>query len=150
MNVLKKAKEKLLSKNLTCVIFDWEKEVFSSRESGIAPVYRLVAADINAVRGMSLADKVIGRALAVILIKGGIKSCYGQVVSRPALELLTSYGIEVSYGGLTEQIMNRAGSDLCPMEKLVADHDPETAFSMIHNTLSGLSAKTSNPASSQS
>ena len=69
--------------------------------------------------GYSAADKVVGRAAAALFIKCGIKEVYARVLSIGGKELLDTYGIPCTYDTLIDRIINRKGTDICPMEKAV-------------------------------
>ena len=65
-----------------------------------------------------LADKVIGKAAALLCLKAGIKIIYAGVISTPALEILKENCIPVGYGNEVTAIENRTKTGLCPMESL--------------------------------
>lgn len=85
---------------------------------GIAPLLELIASGKD-VSGYSAADKVVGKAAAALFIKCGVKQLYAAVLSKGGAELLERHGVEYVYGILTDAIINRAGTDACPMEKAV-------------------------------
>ena len=51
------------------------------------------------------------------MIKGGVQHVYADVISRPALTLLQSFHMNVEYATLTDNIINRAGTGICPVEE---------------------------------
>lgn len=73
------------------------------------------------LKGARVADKIIGKAAASIMILGGVKEIYTPIISKPALSLLNSYGISVSYGKVIDHIINRDKTGWCPLEKLCYD-----------------------------
>ena len=85
---------------------------------GIAPLLELIESGKD-VSGYSAADKVVGKAAAALFIKCGVKQLYAAVLSKGGAELLERHGVEYVYGILTDAIINRAGTDACPMEKAV-------------------------------
>lgn len=85
---------------------------------GVADLLDLVDHDPAFLRGASLADKVVGRGAAALMVKGGIGRLHTDVISRPALELLQEAGIDTAYDCLVPHIINRAGTDWCPVERL--------------------------------
>ncbi len=87
---------------------------------GIAPLLELIASGKD-VSGYSAADKVVGKAAAALFIKCGVKQLYAAVLSKGGAKLLESHGVEYVYDTLTDAIINRAGTDVCPMEKAVRD-----------------------------
>ncbi|MDE6575575.1 MAG: DUF1893 domain-containing protein, partial [Muribaculaceae bacterium] len=58
---------------------------------------------------------------AALMILGGVKSIYADVISEPALELLLTVPVEVHFGERVPNIINRAGTGICPVETLCKD-----------------------------
>ncbi len=87
---------------------------------GITPLLELIASGKD-VSGYSAADKVVGKAAAALFIKCGVKQLYAAVLSKGGAKLLESHGVEYVYDTLADAIINRAGTDACPMEKAVRD-----------------------------
>ncbi len=96
-----------------------EFRTFSRR--GVADLFSLVTDEPDFLRGASVADRVIGRGAALLLVKGGAREVYARVISSGALEVLRSAGIETSFGEEVPNIINRTGTDICPVEKLTAN-----------------------------
>lgn len=68
------------------------------------------------MKGAAIADKVIGKAAAALMILGGIKTVYADVISTPALALLRNANIEVAFGKEVPFIENREKNGWCPLE----------------------------------
>ena len=97
----------------TCVLCDRDR-VLTSREHGLAPLIRLL--DTNeSLQDMAAADRLIGRAAALLLLAAGVKAVYGEVMSEEAHRLLSDAGVRTEYGTLVPEILNRAGTAPCPM-----------------------------------
>lgn len=103
----------------SCVIADRDR-VMTSRARGIAPLLER-AERSERLEGAFVADRIIGKAAAMLLVPMQVASVYGQIMSREAEALLSANGIEVEYGALTDHIINRSGDGLCPMEQAVRD-----------------------------
>lgn len=113
--------------------------LFSERR-GIAPMMGFIADGVD-LSGYSVADLVVGKAAALLFVKCKIKRVFAKTLSKGGKEILEKYGVEYAYGTLTEKIINRAGTDVCPMEKAVADtEDAEEAYILIKNQLEILEA----------
>lgn len=137
MNDLQKARSILESGNHTCVLCKGDA-VYISDKSGIAPMVGFISESVD-LKGFSVADKIVGKAAAMLFTFAGIKSAYGEVMSREGFEFLQANRIEVSYSVLTDKIINRAGTDICPMEKTVKNiSSPDDAFSAIKETIKKL------------
>lgn len=63
----------------------------------------------------------MGKGAAALMILGGIAGLYADVISSAAAGLFRSVGIEPQYARETPHIINRTGTDICPVEKLCAD-----------------------------
>lgn len=123
MSDLSLAKEYLVENDLNFVLV-LENEILSeSRARGIRPIYDAYKKQSQSLKGASVGDRVIGKAAAMFLIEGGIKSLYTDLISDPAYDLLIDRGIEVEYLKKVPVILNRTGDDICPMEKLSSKAD---------------------------
>ena len=101
----------------SCVIANGSRlEQFHER--GVKDLHHLLHNDKALFDGAFIADKVVGKGAAALMIVGGVKEVYADVMSRAALSLFQSHGLEVEYGLLVDNIINRAGTDICPVEKL--------------------------------
>ena len=117
-------------------------EIRRFERRGVADLFALVTDDPAFLRGASVADKIIGRGAALLLVKGGVSRVYAQVISSGALEVLRRAGMEVSFGEEVANIINRAGTDICPVEKLTAGTEsPDEAYLMIKGFLKGKKVK---------
>ena len=105
--------------NYSCVVRQGEETRTFSRR-GVADLYDLYATDRAFLKGAWLADKVIGKGAAALMVLGG-------VVSTPALALLRKGGVEVAYAKEVPCIINRTRTGRCPLETLcdVSDNPVE-------------------------
>lgn len=117
----------LLTDGKTCVLCK-DNTVYESSHKGIAPMLGFIA-DVVPLNGFSAADKIVGKAAALLFIHAGISEVYAEVLSKSALDTLTENGVKFSYGTLCDSITNRSGTGICPMEQTVEHIDnPLTAF----------------------
>lgn len=131
------AKDMLLGSNYTCVFCRGDKIITDCRR-GVRPLLDLIENGQD-LMGYSVADKVVGKASALLYCRMGIARVYAPVVSRPAAEILAQNGIELTYDRLVPTIRNRADTDLCPMEKAVLTvSTPEDALPAIYAALAAL------------
>ena len=97
--------------------------IFCDFGSSVRPLFRICSAHGDQLRGGAVADKIIGKAAACLLIDAGVSEAFAYLMSESALELLQLHGISVSFATLTPMIENRDGTDMCPMEKTIFDCD---------------------------
>ena len=137
MNNLKKAKELLKDSQYTCVLCKYDT-IYTSTLKGISPMVEFLRNGIN-LKGFSAADKIVGKAAAMLFSLAEVKEVYAEVLSKSAAEYLSDRNIAFSYDTLTDKIINRKGDGICPMEKTVADLTNEkSAFEAIKNKLNEL------------
>lgn len=115
-NRLKWAKELLLSTNSTLAVINGERYYVSDKK-GVLPLYEALRSHPETLKGGSAADRVTGAASAWLLIYGGVKELYTEVISEAALDVLNHGGIKAEYDTLVKAIENRTKTDICPMEK---------------------------------
>ncbi len=114
----------------------------TSEKKGIAPMMELLEKDAGVLSGAFVADRVIGRAAAFLLEKGGAAGVYAGILSTHAREVLEKCGIPFSCGEEMPYIINRAGTGMCPMEACVLDlADAAAAYEALRRKLAELSAR---------
>ena len=128
---LEKAKTTLENTDSTLVVISNE-EVFTSQERGVKPLLHLLTEKKGFLKGASVADKVIGKAAALLMVLGEIKEVHTLIISEPAIKVFEKHNIPCFYDKKVDRIVNRTGDGLCPMETLCLDvDDPQEAFDRI-------------------
>ena len=112
---MEKIIEILHNGNYTLVIANCDDiRCFTNR--GVVDIYTTLANDSQFLRGAFIADKVIGRAAAAIMILGGVDRVYTDTISEGAIELFNKNNIKIDYVKVVPHIINRDGSNWCPLE----------------------------------
>ena len=113
---------------------DGRERVFPRK--GVVDLYSLITDDPSFLKGGCIADRVIGRGAALLLVKGEIKEAFAYVMSEGAFTVLQNAGIKASFSTLQPYIQNRTGDGICPVEQLTAStSSPDEAYSLIGNFL---------------
>lgn len=100
-----------------------------------------ITAGIN-LNGFSAADKIVGKAAAMLFVSVGVREVYACVMSEQAVKVFLKYGVQHSCDTLTQAIINRTGTGLCPMEQAVKDiENPSEAFDAVKPILDILKKK---------
>lgn len=116
-------------------------DILTDDSKGIAPMMKLLAEGRN-LRGYSAADQIVGKAAAMLFVKAGITAVFGNVMSEAAYNYLTQHGITADSNTRTEKIINRQGTDICPMEKTVAAiEDAEAGYAALCQKIAELRRK---------
>lgn len=140
MYSIEELKKMLTGENYTCVISCGES-IAASSARGIRPLIEFAESGKD-FGGGTAADKIVGKASALVYAYMGVKILHACVASRAAVEVCRTYGIELTYDTLTERIVNRTGDDVCPMEKTVLSiDDPAEAIKALKATLARLANK---------
>lgn len=123
--------DRLHAEGCSCVIYNNDHtHLFHKR--GVQDLHQLLRTSPDTLRGAMIADKVVGKGVAVLMTAGGVRWVYAEVISQSALEFLLTHSIEAEYGRVVPNIINRAGTDICPVEKLCMQcEDIEDALTLI-------------------
>lgn len=132
-----KARSLLESGGYTCVLCR-DEAVLTDTRRGIRPLLELLE-NPGQLSGYSAADKVVGKAAAFLYHLLGVDFVYAQVISQPAADVLTQYGIATEYASLVPAIRNRDNTGFCPMETAVLYiDDPNAALAAVRQVLNSL------------
>lgn len=111
--------EILVSGNHSLIVDNGGIRTFDGR--GVSDLFSLLENAPGILDGSRVADKVVGKGAAALMILGGVKEVYAGVISELAFALFEKSGVKVSFGKRVDHIINRKGDDICPVEKLCAD-----------------------------
>lgn len=135
MNDLEKAKSILQGSDYTCVLCRGD-QIHTSRHRGVRPLLELLETDVS---GFCAADKVVGKATALLYRLLKVRAIHAAVISQAALQALQNSGIAVSWDSQVDYIKNRAGDGRCPMEQATEGiDDPQEALIAIRQKLKEL------------
>lgn len=142
---MQQAKELLAQKEEnTCAIVwkaDAGKEPYVSEYKGIRPIMELLKKG-ESLKGAFIADKVIGKAAAFLMVYGGAVSVYARVISGAAKDIFSKAGICCEFEKEVPYIINRAGDGKCPMESAVWDvEDAAEAYHILKRKLEEMKAE---------
>lgn len=127
--------------SVVCVRKD---EARISDERGIRPLLEMIGRG-ESLCGFCVADKIVGKAAALLFSILQPEALYARVLSEGGEAVLEKFKIPYSCGTRTEKIVNRAGTDICPMEKTVFNiDDPQEALAALCETAARLRAEADN------
>lgn len=111
----------LHSGGYSCVIANGEKiRIFTQR--GVADLYDLLTQEPEFLKGALIADKVVGKGAAALMVLGGIKELYTDIISSKAMELFQESGsIKVDFVQEVPFIWNRDHTGWCPVETMCSE-----------------------------
>lgn len=103
--------------NYSCVIIN-KGDIRAFSQRGVADLFYLLKNDPDFLKGAYIADKVVGKAAAALMILGGIQELYTDVISLSALKILHDANIKVDFDKVVPYIQNWDKTDWCPMERI--------------------------------
>ena len=133
---LEKAKALLNERRAACVVVSDAPYIYFGR--GVRPL--LTALEEGRLAGACVADRVIGKGAAMLLVCGGAAAVHASLISTHAKTYLDRHGIEYSFDQACPYIINRAGDGMCPMESTVLEiEDPYAGVAAMQQKLKELS-----------
>jgi len=115
--MLENLKQRFSESDYKCLILRNGEEVFSSVGRGIYPIVQ----GLSKMKGAAVADRIIGRAAALLCVHGEALAVYADVITESAAEVFAEYGILFEFGEITDKILNRDQTGLCPFEILAQE-----------------------------
>ena len=104
----------------SCIIANGGKiRTFTQR--GVADLYDLLTQEPEFLKGALIADKVVGKGAAALMILGGIKELYTDIISTKALELFRKSDVKVDFAQEVDFIWNRDRTGGCPVETMCSE-----------------------------
>lgn len=111
-SILKKLKD-LLDTGCTVAVCGKDGRIVTDTDKGIRPLIKLIDGGED-LRGCSAADRIVGKAAALMYVLLGAREVYADVLAEKALEILRRNGIDAYYGELAPVIINRRGTVRVP------------------------------------
>jgi len=129
MTDLEIAKSELYEENLTLAIVKNGEVLFETKSNRISGFLDAIEKCGSKLKGASLADRVVGKAIALLCAYAKIKEVYAEVISRKAQGVLKTNNINFHWNELVENVLDMDKKGMCPFEKTAADlSDPEKAY----------------------
>lgn len=141
MNDLNIAKSSLSQKGLTLIIVKNGTVLFETGSHRISGFLGAIEQFGVRLEGASVADRVVGKAIALLCVYAGIREVYAEVLSRKAQAVLEENGVRCGWKELVDTILDLNRSDVCVFEKAAADiSDPEKAYATFKALLQSFKA----------
>ena len=109
--------------------------LFRSVEKGIKPLLACIQEFAPCPEGITVCDRVVGNAAALLLKKVFCAKVYSVVGSELAMGSLERLGITYSFSTEVPYIINRAGDGMCPFEKASIGKSPDEFYQLVKEKL---------------
>ena len=141
MSDLDTAKSRLHREDLTLVIVKNSEVLFETGSHRISGFLGAIEQLGDRLEGASVADRVAGKAVALLCAYAGIQHVYAEVLSQKAQAVFEKQGIPCEFEELVDNILDLNRSDVCPFEKAAAGlSDPEVAYAAFKALLQSFKA----------
>ncbi|MBS6948840.1 MAG: DUF1893 domain-containing protein [Bifidobacterium scardovii] len=138
MDDLERAKAALFADDAFGCVACRSDETLNGTGHGVRPLLQWLSSG-RSLAGFSAADRVVGKAAALLYARLGVEAVYARIMSEEGLAMLQLYGIASSYEQLVPMILNRSGDGMCPIERSVqAIVDPVAAVPAIRAAVARL------------
>lgn len=117
-----------LGSNDTLRVYKGDKLIFTSGEERLLPLVEYIDRFTPYERDVTVFDRVVGNAAALLLKKILCRKIYSSLGSELAARTLGSFGISYHFNETAPYIQNQSGDDMCPMEKLSLGKEPEEFY----------------------
>jgi hypothetical protein len=117
MGDIDEAKRILGKEGATLVIVKEGRVLFTSDSSGIRGLLQAIEELGKEMAGSSVADRIVGRAAALLLAYSKIGEVFAFIISTEGLKVLRENGIKVEHQNVVQTILDRTGMNVCPFEK---------------------------------
>ncbi len=108
-------------------------------QKGVRDLYELVKNQSAVLRGAHVADKIVGKGAAALLVVGDVKRVTTHTITTPALKMLRDAGVEVGYEKEIAYVENRNKTGQCPLdERLKVIEDAQLCMPVIEKFIQDL------------
>lgn len=126
------AKQRLKQKDLSLVIAKNGEVIFETELHGISGLLSAIDQHKKGMMGSSVADKIVGRAAALLLVYSGVDAAFAVTASDGAIRVLKDHGVFLEYEKRVPHILNYEKIDVCPFEKRTANvSDSREAYKLL-------------------
>ena len=90
-------------------------------QHGVRDLLMLVQNEPERLQGAIVADKMVGKAAAALMVLGGVKEVHTNTICTPAKELLENAGIGVFFTDEVPYIVNKKKTGQCPLDSRLSE-----------------------------
>jgi hypothetical protein len=120
-----------LASDDTLRIYDDKKLLFSSKKDRLLPLMEYIAHYEIGQKPVVIYDKIMGNAAALLVVKANAGEVYSPLGSELAVKTLDRHSIKYHLTKTVPYILRDDGKELCPMEQLSIDKEPEEFYQVM-------------------
>lgn len=121
---------RLSQEEINLYIIKEDEVIYSSSESGIAPIIEAVERlGIPRLSGSVVVDKIVGKAAALVVSYFKARKVFTHIISKPAIKVLNQNNVFYESERVTNEIRAKNRLNICPFERAVKDvEDPKEGY----------------------
>lgn len=127
--------DEFLTSGNTLHVYEGDKLIFASHKDRLLPLVEYIDKFAPRHREVVIFDKIMGRAAALLCVKASSREVYSPLGSQLAVEALNKYGIKHHLTAIVPYIQKPNQEDMCPMEKLSLNKEPDEFYQLTQNLL---------------
>lgn len=126
--------------NYSCVV-NKNGEIKTYSKPGVMDLYEMTEGKDGALDGAYVADKIIGKGAAALMIAGGVKAVRTHKITKAAKKMFEEAGVKIDTDEEIETIENRLRTGMCPLEtRLKNISSPKECLPVIDSFIADLRA----------
>ncbi len=139
---LKIAKKELKERSLSLVVVKNGETLFESFSQGISGFLQAIETHRRKLEGASVADKIVGEAIALLCIYANVRAVYAETLSNGAKSLFEKHSLYCEWDNLVENILDASKTKTCPFEKASQQiSNPKEAYAKLKRLYETLKTK---------
>jgi hypothetical protein len=124
-----------LANDDTLRVYEEDKLIFTSSKDRLLPLLDYIDGFAPYHQQVVIFDKIMGNAAALLSVKASCQEVYSPLGSELAIRTLQKYGIEYHLTTIVPYIQKPDSEDMCPMESLSINKEPEEFYALVRNTI---------------
>ena len=118
----------------TLQVYEGDRLIYTSNKDGLLPLLEYIDRFTH-YQQVVIFDKLIGNAAALLSIKAGCCEVYSPLGSHIAVNTLDKYNVTNHINKLVPYIRKTDGNDMCQMEKLSIDAEPQEFYEILKKVI---------------
>ncbi len=126
--------DEFLMSHDTLRVYEGKQLIFSSIKDRLLPLLEYIE-QFPRHQQVVIFDRIMGNAAALLSVKARCREVYSRLGSELATKTLDRYGIKYHLIEIVSYIQKSDGQDMCPMEKLSINREPEEFYRIIKDII---------------
>ena len=119
----------------TLRVYEDDRLIFSSDKDRLLALLEYLGRFVSYYQPVVIFDKIMGNAAALLSVKAGCREVYSPLGSQLAVKTLNKYDIKYHITEIVPYIQKPDEADMCPMEKLSLNKEPEEFYQVMKDTI---------------